>query len=135
MGPTATALLGFAAWYLLLTFALGLFRSALVLSGKKAANTFASDGSDVGAFGRRLNRARDNCFETLPLFVAIAFAANLHNKVALLDPLAMYLLYARVGQSLTHLVSTSIMAINLRFAFFIVQLVIYAIWVVQLLGT
>jgi uncharacterized MAPEG superfamily protein len=134
MGPTGTALLGFAAWYLLLTFALGLFRSGLVLSGKKAANTFATDGSDVGAFGRRLNRARDNCFETLPLFVAIALAAQLANRVAILDPLAMYLLYARIGQSLTHLASTNIMAINVRFAFFIAQLVIYAIWVVQLLS-
>lgn len=134
MAPTATALLGFAAWYLLLTFALGLFRSGLVFSGKKAANTFATDGSDVGTFGRRLNRARDNCFETLPLFVAIALAANLANRVAVLDPLAMYVLYARIGQSATHLASTSIMAINVRFFFFIVQVVIYAIWVVQLLG-
>lgn len=134
MGPTAIALLGFAAWYLLLTFALGLFRSGLVLSGKKAANTFATDGSDVGAFGRRLNRARDNCFETLPLFVAIALAAQLGNRIAVLDPLAMYLLYARIGQSLTHLASTNIMAINVRFAFFIIQLAIYAVWVVQLLG-
>lgn len=134
MGPTATALLGFAGWYLLLTFALGFFRSGLVLSGKKAANDFATDGSDVGGFGRRLNRARDNCFETLPLFVAIALAASLSNKIAVIDPLAMYLLYARIGQSLTHIVSTSIMAINVRFALFLVQMVIYAIWVVRLLG-
>jgi uncharacterized MAPEG superfamily protein len=134
MAPTAVALLGFAGWYLLLTFALGFFRSGLVLSGKKAANTFATDGSDVGAFGRRLNRARDNCFETLPLFAAIALAASISNRIAVLDPLAMYVLYARIGQSLTHLVSISIMAINVRFFFFIVQVVIYAIWVVQLLG-
>lgn len=134
MTPTATALLGFAAWYLLLTFALGLFRSGLVLSGKKAANTFATDGSDVGAFGRRLNRARDNCFETLPLFVAIALAASIANKLTVLDPLALYVLYARVGQSVTHLASTNVMAINVRFFFFIVQVVIYAIWVVQLLA-
>lgn len=134
MGPTATALVGFAGWFLLLTFALGFFRSGLVLSGKKAANSFATDGSDVGDFGRRLNRARDNCFETLPIFVAIALAASMANKIAVIDPLAMYLLYARIGQSITHVVSTSIMAINVRFALFLVQMVIYAIWVVQLLG-
>jgi len=134
MGPTATALLGFAAWYLLLTFALGVFRSGLVLSGKKEANSFATDGSDVGTFGRRLNRARDNCFETLPLFCAIALAASLVGKISVIDPLAMYLLYARVGQSVTHVASTSLMAINVRFALFLVQLVIYAIWVVRLLG-
>ena len=134
MGPTGTALLGFAGWYVLLTFALGLFRSGLVLSGKKAANSFSTDGSDVGDFGRRLNRARDNCYETLPLFVAIVLAASLVNKVSVIDPLAMYLLYARIGQSITHLVSTSIVAINVRFTLFLVQVVIYAIWVVQLLG-
>ena len=134
MEPTATALLGFAAWYLLLTFALGIFRSGLVLSGKKSANSFATDGSDVGDFGRRLNRARDNCFETLPLFAAIVLAASLMNKISVIDPLAMYLLYARIGQSVTHLASTSIPAINVRFALFLVQIVIYAIWVVQLLG-
>jgi uncharacterized MAPEG superfamily protein len=134
MGPTATALLGFAAWYLLLTFALGIFRSALVLSGNKAPNTFATDGSDTSAFGRRLNRARDNCYETLPLFAAIAVAASLMGRIAVLDPLAMYLLYARIGQSVTHLASTSIPAINVRFALFLVQIVIYSVWVVQLLG-
>ncbi len=134
MTPTATALLGFAAWYLLLTFALGTLRSGLVLSGKKAANSFATDGSDVGAFGRRLNRARDNCYETLPLFVALALAASIAGKLAVLDPLAPYVLYARIGQSVTHLVSTSLMAINVRFFFFIVQIVIYAIWVMQLLA-
>jgi hypothetical protein len=42
--------------------------------------------------------------------------------------------YARVGQSVTHIASTSIPAINVRFALFLVQLVIYAIWVVRLLG-
>ena len=134
MGPTVTALLGFAALYVLLTFALGIFRSGLVLSGKRAADSFSTDGSDVGAFGRRLNRARDNCYETLPLFAAIALAASLANKISVIDPLAMYLLYARIGQSITHVVSTSLMAINLRFTLFLVQVVIYAIWVVKLLG-
>ncbi len=134
MGATATALLGFAGWYLLLTFALGFVRSGLVLSGKKVANSFATDGSDVGGFVNRLNRARDNCYETLPLFAAIALVASMTNRLAVTDPLAMYVLYARIGQSLTHIASTSIPAINVRFALFLVQVVIYAIWVVQLWG-
>ena len=131
---TATALLAFAGWYLLLTFALGVFRSALVLSGQKAANSFSPSGNDVSPFGQRLNRARDNCYETLPLFGAIALAASLLGKLAVTDPLAMYVVYARIGQSATHIASTSIPAINVRFALFLVQLVIYAVWVVRLLG-
>lgn len=134
MGATATALLGFAGWYLLLTFVLGGVRSWLVLSGRKAPNSFATDGSDVGGFVNRLNRARDNCYETLPLFAAIALVASMTNRLAVTDPLATYVLYARIGQSLTHIASTSIPAINVRFAFFIVQVLIYAYWVVQLWG-
>lgn len=127
-------MLGFAAWFLLLTYALGVVRSGLVLSGKKAANTFATDGSDIGGFAHRLNRARDNCYETLPIFAAIALVASMTNRLAVTDPLAMYVLYARIGQSVTHMVSTGIPAINVRFALFGAQLVIYTIWIVQLLG-
>lgn len=134
MGATATALLGFAAWYLLLTFTLGFVRSGLVLSGKKAANSFKTDGSDIGGFAHRLNRARDNCYETLPLFGAIALVASMTNRLAVTDPLAMYVLYARIGQSLTHIASTSIPAINVRFGLFLVQVIIYAIWIVRLFG-
>jgi uncharacterized MAPEG superfamily protein len=134
MGPTATALVGFAGWFLLLTFGLGAYRTALVQSGKKTPNSFAPDGRDVPAFGNRLNRARDNCYETLPLFAALALAASIAGKLAVTDPLAMYVLYARVGQSVTHLASIGVPAVMVRFALFAVQLVIYLIWTVRLLG-
>ena len=134
MSPTATALAGYAGWYLLLSFALGIYRSALVLGGQRAANSFKSDGSDVSPFGWRLNRARDNCYENLPLFAALAIAASIAGRLAVTDPLAMYVLYARIGQSVTHIASTSVPAVQIRFAFFLVQLAIYAIWVVRLLG-
>ncbi len=131
---TATALLGYAAWYLLLTLTLTTVRSTLVLSGRRAANTFAVDGSDLGGFARRLTRARDNCYETLPIFAAIALGASLAGRLAVTDPLALYVLYARIGQSATHLVSTSVPAVFLRFGFFLVQMAIYAWWSIQLLG-
>jgi len=134
MGATATALVGFAAWYVLLTVLLGVYRTSLVLSGKKEANSFVSDASDVPPFGRRLNRARDNCYETLPLFAALALGASMAGKTAVTDPLAMYVLCARIGQSVTHLVSTSVPAVFVRFAFFLVQVAIYAIWAVRLLA-
>jgi uncharacterized MAPEG superfamily protein len=134
MGSTATALAGFAGWYVLLTVALGIYRSTLTLSGQKAANSFAPDGSDVSAFGRRLNRARDNCYENLPLFAALALAASLAGRTAVTDPLAMPVLYARIAQSLTHIASTSVPAVYVRFGFFLAQLVIYTIWTVNLLG-
>lgn len=133
MGASATALVGFAGWYLLLTFALGFYRTSLVLTGQKAANSFAPDGSDVPPLGRRLNRARDNCYENLPLLAAIVLAASLTGKTNVTDPLAMVFLYARIGQSLTHLASTSEPAVFVRFGFFLAQLGIMAWWVIRLL--
>lgn len=88
MSATATALVGFAAWQLVLTVGLAVYRTALVQVGRKPANNFAPDGSDVGAFGQRLTRARDNCYENLPVFAALACGAILAGRTPALDPLA-----------------------------------------------
>lgn len=134
MGATATALVGFAGWFALLSIALGVYRIGLVLSGQKVANAFATDGSDLAPIGRRLTRARDNCYETLPLFAALAVGASIAGRLNVTDPLAMWVLYARVGQSLTHIASTSVPAVQLRAGLFFAQVVIYAWWAVRLLG-
>ena len=133
MGTTLTALLGFAAWYVLLSLVLGVFRVGLVFGGQKAANSFAVNGSDLPGFGQRLTRARDNCFETLPVLAAFAIVATAAGRTAVTDPLAMWVLWARVGQSLTHLVSTSVPAVLLRANLFFIQILIYAWWAIHLL--
>ncbi len=133
MSTSATALAGFAAWQLLLTVALAFYRTQLVLSGRKAANAFASDGSDVPGLGQRLTRARDNCFENLPVFAALVLAASLAGRTSVTDPLASWVLGARIGQSLTHIVSTSIQAVQIRFVFYVVQVAIMAWWAIRLL--
>ena len=133
MTATTTALVGFAAWQLALTVVLAVYRTTLVQTGKKQANSFAPDGSDVGGFGRRLTRARDNCYENLPVFAAIVLGASLAGRTGELDGLAMIVLYARVGQSVTHLVSTSVPAIFARFGFYLVQVGIFLKWSVGLL--
>ena len=66
-------------------------------SRKKAANTFTTDGSDLPGFGQRLTRARDNCFETLPAFAAIAFVASTAGRLEVTDPLALWVLTCRIG--------------------------------------
>lgn len=133
MGSTATALVGFAGWFALLSLVLGLYRVRLVLSAGKAANTFATDGSDLDPLGRRLTRARDNCFETLPLFAALALGASLGGRLDVTDALAMWVLYARIAQSITHIVSTSVPGVMLRGTLFFVQILIYLWWVIRLL--
>jgi len=134
MGSTATALIGFAAWFVLLSLGLGVYRVALVLRGAKAANSFATSGADLAPFGQRLTRARDNCFETLPVFAALALGAQLAGRLDVTDPLAMWVLYLRLGQSVTHLVSTSVPAVQLRATLFFAQMAIYAWWALQLLS-
>jgi len=135
MSTTATALIGFAAWQLVLTVALAVYRTVLVQTSRKAANDFAPDGSDVSEVGQRLTRARDNCYENLPVFAAIVAGASLAGKTALLDPLALYVLYARLGQSLTHLVSSSVPVLFVRFGFYLVQVGIMLWWTRLLLGS
>lgn len=133
MGPTATALVGFTAWFVLLTFALALFRVYYSATTGKALNSFEPDGTDTPGLGRRLTRARDNCFETLPAFAAIVLGASLAGKVLLLDGLAMWVLYARIVQSVTHIASVSVPAVLVRATMLVVQLLIYTYWILQLL--
>lgn len=134
MATTLTALVGFTAWYLLLNVAMAVFRVRLILSGAKAPNSFATDGSDLPGLGQRLTRARDNCFETLPVFIALAFAASAMGRFDVTDPLAMWVVYARIGQSVTHVASTSVNAVRVRAALFFAQVFIYIWWTIQLLG-
>ena len=134
MGRTAFALVGFSGWYVLLSLAMATLRSQLVLTGKKAANAFATDGSDLSPLGRRLTRARDNCYETLPLFAALALGASLLGRLDVTEPLAMWVLFARIGQSTTHIVSTSPTAVLIRANLFFAQMLIYLWWAFRLLG-
>lgn len=134
MGTTAVALTGFALWLVMLTFVLAFFRVYLSVSTGKAVNAFAPDGSDTPGFGRRLTRARDNCFESLPVFAAIALAAYMSDRLDVTDPLAPWVLYSRFVQSVTHVVSIAVPFVLLRATMFTVQLVIYLYWSLQLLG-
>jgi uncharacterized MAPEG superfamily protein len=135
MGTTALALVGFAGWFVLLSITLGVYRVVLVLREGKAANSFSPGGAELAPFGQRLTRARDNCFETLPVFAALALGAQLAGRLDVTDPLAMWVLALRLGQSITHLVSTSVPAVQLRAGLFFGQMLIYAWWTLRLLSS
>jgi uncharacterized MAPEG superfamily protein len=134
MNETALALIGYATWTMLLVAMIGSVRVAAVLGGRSAGNQFAVDGSDVSAFAQRLARAHANCYENLPIFAAITLVALATGQAAITDPLALWAFAARVAQSVTHLASTAPVAVNVRFAFYLVQLAIQVVWVVGLLG-
>lgn len=133
MSPSATALAGFAAWTLFLVLLIGLYRASLVISGKRAPNQFDPGGADVGEFSRRLCRAHANCYENLPIFGGLIAVALATDQSQATDGLAMWFLGARIGQSVVHLASTSNMAVNARFALYLVQWFIMAAMAFRLL--
>ena len=121
MTPTLTSLTLFALWTLVLTLMIALTRIVIVQTGKKKANEFQASGEDIGGFSLRLARAHANCCENLPIVGAIFLAAILSGNGGTSDDWAMYILYARVAQSVVHLLSTSVPAVLVRFGFYLVQ--------------
>jgi uncharacterized MAPEG superfamily protein len=132
MSPSALALTGYAAWTLAFAIAVISYRTGLVLMKKHSANGFDPDGNDVSPFSGRLCRAYANCCENLPVFAALILLALGTGNAAITDPLARWVLVARVAQSLTHLVSVSETAVTIRAGLYSVQLGIMGYWVVQL---
>lgn len=127
MNPSALALTGFAAWTLLLVVGVGLYRAYFVFSGQRAPNQFDPSGAGLTPFALRLSRAHANCYENLPIFGALIVVALVTGRQGLTDPLALWFLYLRLGQSVVHLASTNNMAVNLRFALYLGQVVIMAV--------
>ena len=132
MRPTAVALLGLAGWTILLVLSLGMLRTSLVFAGKKKANEFQASGDDLEGIGKRLTRAHANCYENLPVAGAVLLYAIATSQTAITDGLATAFLGARILQSLTHIASTSRPAVLMRFAFFVIQIVILIIWILKL---
>jgi uncharacterized MAPEG superfamily protein len=131
MNPTVAALLGYIVVMLALLGTLGMMRVGLTLGGKRAPNSFAPDGADVSPFSNRLCRAHANSYEGFPIFGGLMLLAIALDATAITDSLAVYLIGARVLQALTHLASTSNLAVQVRFAFFLVQVGISIWWVLD----
>jgi uncharacterized MAPEG superfamily protein len=131
MTDSAIALLGFIAWTLLLMLIMESMRSWLVLSGRKRSDSFRIDGSDVSPFAQRLARAHANCYESFPIVGGLLLLALATGTTVITDQLALWLLAARVAQSITHLVSAGALAVQIRFACFVAQLLIAAWWVIE----
>ncbi len=134
MPPTLLALLGFLTWTLLLLAVMEAVRVKIVASGQVPANGFNPENSNLSPFMQRLARAHANCIEGLPLFGGLMLLAVVAGRAGVTDSLAYVFLTARIVQSSVHVVSTSVPAVNLRFAAFVVQLGIATYWVVRLCG-
>lgn len=132
MSLTVIALASYIAWTLSLVLLLEAFRAHLVLVKGRAVNSFAADGSDVSPLLSRMTRAHANCYEHFPIIGGTLILSLLLGKAEVTDPLALWIIACRVLQSLTHIVSGSVMATNIRFAFFFAQMSIVLIWLFNL---
>lgn len=113
----------FALWAVFLVLVIGGWRAAQVLTGAKKPNDFPSGTPHGGDRYWRLNRAHINTLENLPIFATVVIGlALLGLKTELFGQLAQLVLFARVLQSLIHISSGSVLAVNLRFAAYAVQL-------------
>lgn len=131
MTYTALTFLGFIVWTMALLIALAVYRTSLVQTKKRKGLKFAADGSDVPDFGHRLTRAQANCVESFPIVGGALLYALATNLTDITDGLALILLSARLGQSIVHLISTSNMAIQIRFVLFLVQIGIVIYWLFE----
>lgn len=134
MSATILALAGYIAWSLVLLVGIAAYRTALVMKKNRLPNGFKADGSDSPEFGQRLTRAQANCAESFVFTGGVLLFALATSSSAITDPLAYVLLAARLGQSIVHLVSSSALAVQIRFAFFLVQIAISAYWLIQIVS-
>jgi uncharacterized MAPEG superfamily protein len=125
---SAAVLTALIAWALLLLILMETLRTRLVLSGAATGPQFRPDNANLSPFMQRLARAHANCIEGLPIFGGLLVVALATDRSGVTDGLAPWLLLARLVQSSVHLVSTSVMAVTIRFLAFTVQMAIAAYW-------
>ena len=128
MNASALVLALFISWTLVLLVLMEVLRSHLVLTGRSRSNEFNPENSNLSPFMQRLARAHANCLEGLPVFGGLLLLALATGRTEVTDPLAPWLLGARIAQSSIHLASLSVIAVNARFAAFAVQVAIAIYW-------
>ena len=133
MSTSAIVLVAFIGWTLFLLVWMEAVRSWRVATGRTRSNEFRPDNANLSEFMQRLARAHANCVESLPVMGGLLLVAVATGRHEVTDSLAPVLLAARVAQSSVHVASLSIIAVNVRFAFFAVQMLIAAWWVFALL--
>lgn len=127
---THFSLWGFIALYMILLGWIVAQRSLLTLQGKFAANEFSTTGEEISPLAQRLCRAHANLYESFPVWGGFFLMAIVTDSTSITNGLAVFLLLARIGQIVTHLISTSALAVTIRFVFFSIQFLIAMYWIV-----
>ena len=129
------ALLGFAAWTLLLIAGVFLYRGMRFHTGTPINHwPRGNKPADDAPFVKRLDDAHANCLENLPVFAVIVLVAAALGRLADIQALAPWVLYARIGQSLAHLSGTGPVNVFVRASFWSAQLALFGWMLVKLLA-
>lgn len=131
MSATESTILWLVVWWAVLLVQLPLIR--LMASKDTGSMVFDPNGSDLEGYGRRLTRAFCNCQENIPLFIGVLLFAIVSDNTAITNDTAFWLLYARIAQSVVHMLSISTPMIMVRFSFYLVQVALILWWVIQML--
>ena len=117
-----TALLIYIVWTLILALSYATYRLPLVLTGKKAANHWERGNAvDDPAILVRAKAAHLNCLENLPLCAALVLVAAATGQSETVNAVAGFIVAARIGQSLVHLIGTSFPLVFVRASLFLAQ--------------
>ena len=118
------ALIGFVFWTIAIVVAIGVTRVGQVASGKMAANAFPAGQPHGGDRYWRMNRAHMNCLENLPLFAAVVLTGHVTGLTdGTFATLSQVYIGARIAQTIAHIASNSVTVVNVRFTFFLAQMV------------
>eukprot|EP01130_Rhizamoeba_saxonica_P007162 TRINITY_DN2889_c0_g1_i1.p1 TRINITY_DN2889_c0_g1~~TRINITY_DN2889_c0_g1_i1.p1 ORF type:complete len:146 (-),score=11.99 TRINITY_DN2889_c0_g1_i1:65-502(-) len=118
---SSQALLGFVGWTFSHVIPVIGLRVMKVLTGKFQYNVWKSDTTHGPEWYQRIRRSHDNCLQNLPLYATIVLL-NIVNQKNNIDHLATWYLLARIGQSVSHLISEKPLWVNIRFGFFAIQI-------------
>src|SRR5688572_1412433 len=123
------ALLGFVAWTLLVVqLGIGLPRVSAIMAKRARPNSFRPEVPHGTDRYQRTMRAHMNCVENLPLFAALVLLGTVTRlDHGLFQTVAFVVLPARVLQTTCHIASGRNRVVLLRFTFFSVQVVCFAI--------
>jgi len=129
------AVLLYVVWLQLLMLAYAFPRLPMAIIGKKRLDSW--ERTEANADPALLVRAKGahlNGVENFALFAAVVVIAALMGKSAVVDQVAGYILLARIGQGVTHLMGTATPFMLIRATLFLAQvgMIFWACY--QLLG-
>ena len=123
-----TALIFFTGWAFLLILIVFGYRGVRLLGGTPInAWPRGNKPTDDAGFIKRIEDAHANTLENLPIFAVLVLAAQALGKTAVTDPIAMYALYARVGQSTIHAIGTNQLLVLIRATLWLIQLIVFGL--------